>query len=167
MVILGRYGLINRTLLASGFIDQPIVLLNTKLAVVLGLTHVMLPYMTLPLYASIVSIDKDLPQAARGLGASAGKLLLYIYLPLTRNGILAGATLTFVLSLGYYIVPAILGGGKVMMLATIIEAEIHKFLNWNFAAALSAVLLFTTALAVGVLNYTNRERARSSHGESR
>ncbi len=152
MVLLGRNGIINRILIDSGLLDTPLSLLNSRLAVILGMVHVMLPFMILPIYSALTRIDPDLPKAARGLGASAARILTTIYLPLTLRGIIAGVTLVFVVSLGFYITPALLGGGKVMMFAMVIEQQVREFLAWNFAGALSVILLAVTLLMFWLLN---------------
>jgi putative spermidine/putrescine transport system permease protein len=114
--------------------------------------HVMLPFMILPIYSAVTRIDPDLPKAARGLGASALSIVTTIYLPLTLRGIVAGVTLVFVVSLGFYITPALLGGGKVLMFAMVIEQQVREFLAWNFAGALSVVLLAVTLFVFWLLN---------------
>jgi putative spermidine/putrescine transport system permease protein len=152
MVLLGRNGIINRLLIDTGLMDQPLPMLNSKMAVVLGMVHVMLPFMILPIYSAVTRIDPDLAKAARGLGASTLRVVTTIYLPLTSRGILAGVTLVFVVSLGFYITPALLGGGKVLMFAMVIEQQVREFLAWNFASALSIILLAVTLLAFWLLN---------------
>jgi putative spermidine/putrescine transport system permease protein len=152
MVLLGRNGIINRLLIDTGLMDQPLPMLNSKMAVVLGMVHVMLPFMILPIYSAVTRIDPDLAKAARGLGASTLRVVTTIYLPLTLRGILAGVTLVFVVSLGFYITPALLGGGKVLMFAMVIEQQVREFLAWNFASALSVILLAVTLLAFWLLN---------------
>ena len=152
MVLLGRNGIINRMLLDSGLIDQPLPMLNSKMAVILGMVHVMLPFMILPIYSALTRIDPDLPKAANGLGASTLRIVTSIYLPLSLRGILAGVTLVFVVSLGFYITPALLGGGKVLMFAMVIEQQVREFLAWNFAGALSVILLVVTLLTFWLLN---------------
>src|SRR5262245_4312510 len=152
MVLLGRNGIINRILIDSGLLDAPVALLNSRLAVILGMVHVMLPFMILPIYSALTRIDPDLPTAARGLGASAARILTTIYLPLSLRGIVAGVTLVFVVSLGFYITPALLGGGKVMMYAMVIEQQVREFLAWNFAGALSVILLAVTLMMFAALN---------------
>src|SRR5262245_50051863 len=152
MVLLGRNGIINRLLIDSGLMQQPLPMLNSKMAVILGMVHVMLPFMILPIYSALTRIDPDLPKAARGLGASTPRIVTTIYLPLTLRGIVAGVTLVFVVSLGFYITPALLGGGKVLMFAMVIEQQVREFLAWNFAGALSVILLAVTLLAFAVLN---------------
>jgi ABC-type spermidine/putrescine transport system permease subunit I len=152
MVLLGRNGIINRILIDSGLMEQPLSMLNSKMAVILGMVHVMLPFMILPIYSAVTRIDPDLPKAARGLGASALSIVTTIYLPLTLRGIVAGVTLVFVVSLGFYITPALLGGGKVLMFAMVIEQQVREFLAWNFAGALSVVLLAVTLFVFWLLN---------------
>jgi ABC-type spermidine/putrescine transport system permease subunit I len=152
MVLLGRNGIINRLLIDSGMLDAPMPMLNSKMAVILGMVHVMLPFMILPIYSSVMRIDPDLPKAARGLGASMVRILTTIYLPLTLRGIVAGVTLVFVVSLGFYITPALLGGGKVLMFAMVIEQQVREFLAWNFAGALSVILLAVTLVIFWLLN---------------
>lgn len=146
MVLLGRNGLINRMLTDLGWIDAPLPLLNNMIGVLIGMTHVLLPYMVFPLYAVMRRIDPNLLAAARGLGASGWHVFLRVYLPLTLPGVLAGTTLVFVLAIGFFITPALLGGGKVHMMAVLIEQQVRMFLNWGFAGALSAVLLGATLL---------------------
>ncbi|MEQ1613498.1 MAG: ABC transporter permease [Hyphomicrobiaceae bacterium] len=152
MVLLGRNGIINRILIDSGLMTEPLRLLNSQLAVLLGMVHVMLPFMILPIYNALTRIDPDLPKAAVGLGATPFRIFTTIYLPLTLRGIIAGVTLVFVVSLGFYITPALLGGGKVTMFAMVIEQQVREFLAWNFAGALSVVLLLSTLVAFWFLN---------------
>lgn len=147
MVLLGRNGVFNRWLIESGIVADPLPLLHNFNGVLIGMVHVLLPYMVLPIYGAVRRVDPALVAAAEGLGASNWRIFWRIYLPLTLPGVFAGAVIVFVLSLGFYITPALLGGGKVMMVAVMIEQEVRQTLNWPFAAALSAVLL---ALTLGV-----------------
>jgi ABC-type spermidine/putrescine transport system permease subunit I len=144
MVLLGRNGVFNRAMLEAGLIADPIPMLNNFSGVLIGMVHVLLPYMVLPIYGAVRRVDPSLVSAAEGLGASNARIFRRIYLPLTLPGIFAGAVIVFVLSLGFYITPALLGGGRVMMLAVMIEQQVHQTLNWPFAAALSASLLVVT-----------------------
>lgn len=146
MVLLGRNGLINRALSDLGWIDTPLPLLNNMTGVLIGMTHVLLPYMVFPLFAVMRRMDPNMVTAAQGLGASGWQIFRRVYLPLTLPGVLAGTTLVFVLSIGFFITPALLGGGKVHMVAVLIEQQVRTFLNWGFAGALSAVLLGATLL---------------------
>jgi len=151
MVLLGRNGIINRALLDAGLIGAPLPLLNNTAGVLIGMTHVLLPYMIFPLYAVMRRMDRGLLAAAEGMGASGWQVFRRIYFPLTLPGVLAGVTLVYVLSIGFFITPALLGGGKVTMVAVLIEQQVRTFLNWGFAAALSAVLLTATLLVYLVL----------------
>jgi ABC-type spermidine/putrescine transport system permease subunit I len=160
MVLLGRNGVFNRSLIDLGVIADPIPMLNNFTGVLIGMVHVLLPYMVLPVYGAVRRLDPALVAAAEGLGASSWSIFWRIYLPLTLPGIFAGATIVFVLSLGFFITPALLGGGKVMMLAVLIEQQIHQTLNWPFAAALSAVLLALTLGVYSLAQAFTRQEAR-------
>lgn len=155
-VILGRNGVLNRLMLSSGLVDEPLRLLNNELGVLIGMVHVLLPYMVFPLYAVMRRQDPTLLSASQGLGASGPQTFWRVYLPLTAPGVLAGTTLVFVLSLGFFITPAVLGGGKVMMIAVLIEQQIRELSNWQFAAALSTVLLAAALAMYGLLNLALR-----------
>lgn len=156
MVILGRRGVINEILLALGLTGKPMVLLHSEPAVLLGMVHVLMPFFVFPVYGIMQRIDLSLVEAARGLGAPGWRIFLRVYFPLTLPGVLSGATLVFILSMGFFITPALLGGGRVMMIAVLIEQYIHKFLDWQFAGALSAVLLAATLVCYGLLKWVLR-----------
>ena len=147
MVLLGRNGIVNRTLLEQGIIGAPLPLLHNLTGVLIGMVHVLLPYLVLPIYAALLRIDPSLDQAAEGLGAPRWRIFLRITLPLSMPGVIAGCALVFTISLGFFITPALLGGGQVMMIAQLIEEQVRQFLDWPFAAALSTVLLGVTLLA--------------------
>ena len=160
MVLLGRNGVFNRWLIDVGAIADPLPLLHNLSGVLIGMVHVLLPYMVLPVYGAVRRLDPALVAAAQGLGASNWRIFWRIYLPLTLPGIFAGAVIVFVLSLGFYITPALLGGGKVMMVAVMIEQEVRQTLNWPFAAALSAVLLALTLGVYTVAQLFTRQEAQ-------
>jgi putative spermidine/putrescine transport system permease protein len=152
MVLLGRSGVINKTLIGIGVIDRPLSLLHNTTGVVIGMTHVLLPYMILPIFAAMRRVDPDLLRAAQGLGAPGYRVFLRIYLPLTMHGVLAGVMIVFVLSLGFFITPALLGGGRVIMIGPLIEQQVREFLNWGFAGALSVILLVATLVVYGIVH---------------
>lgn len=152
MVLLGRNGVINRALRDWGLIEAPLPLLHNLGGVLIGMVHVLLPYMVLPIYAALLRIDPDLPRAAEGLGASRWSIFRRVTLPLSRAGVGAGCALVFVLSLGFFITPALLGGGRVMMISMLIEQQVRETLDWPFAAALSAVLLAVTLLVYAAIS---------------
>jgi putative spermidine/putrescine transport system permease protein len=149
MVLLGQEGIINEALIASGVLSQPMQMLNTRLAVYLGMIHILLPFMILPLYAVMRGIDRNLLRAAGNLGAPPSAVFRRIFLPLSLPGIAAGCLLVFILSLGFYITPALLGGQRDIMVSMLIQQQVSQ-LNWGFGAALALVLL-VLALAIYLL----------------
>ena len=149
MVLLGRKGLVNEALIAGGLIDAPLKLLNTPLAVYVAMIHILLPYMILPIASVLRQIDAALPRAAAGLGAPPHRVFLQVVLPLSMPGVAAGSLLVFVLSLGFYITPALVGGPRDLMLSMLIAQQVD-LLNWPYAACLSAALLAATLLLLGV-----------------
>jgi ABC-type spermidine/putrescine transport system permease subunit I len=161
MVLLGRNGVFNRWLIDAGIISDPLPLLHNVTGVLIGMVHVLLPYMVLPIYAAVRRLDPAIVAAAEGLGASDWRIFWRIYLPLTLNGIFAGSVLVFVLSLGFFITPALLGGGRVIMIAVLIEQEVRQTLNWPFAAALSAVLLAATLAVYALARRFTQSEARA------
>lgn len=152
MVLLGRSGVINRMLRDWGLIEYPLPLLHNLGGVLIGMVHVLLPYMVLPIYAALLRIDPDLPRAAEGLGAPRAAIFRRVILPLSLPGVAAGCALVFVLSLGFFITPALLGGGRVIMIAMLIEQQVRELLDWPFAAALSVVLLVVTLAIYSAIN---------------
>jgi ABC-type spermidine/putrescine transport system permease subunit I len=149
MVLLGRHGLINEALLATGVTGMPLKLLNTSLAVHIAMIHILLPYMILPIASALGQIDAALQRAAAGLGATPWSVFVRVVLPLSMPGVAAGALLVFVLSLGFYITPALLGGPRDFMLSMLIAQQVD-LLNWPYAACLSATLLAATLLIIAV-----------------
>jgi ABC-type spermidine/putrescine transport system permease subunit I len=159
MVMLGRNGVVNRTLIAAGVIDSPLPLLNNLAGVLIGMVHVLLPYMILPVFNAVQKVDPSLVLAAEGLGAPRWRAFLRVTLPLTLNGVAAGVTLVFTLALGFFITPALLGGGRVVMIANLIEEQVRELLNWAFAGALSAILLTLTLAAFWGISRIARTRS--------
>jgi ABC-type spermidine/putrescine transport system permease subunit I len=140
MVLLGRQGLVNQFLLAIGAIDAPVQLLNTTFAVYVAMVHILLPFMILPLYSVIRGIDGNLLRAAEGLGATPLGVFRQVLLPLALPGVSAGCLLVFILALGFFITPALVGGPRDLMIAVLIQQQVELF-NWPFASALAVVLL--------------------------
>ena len=148
-VLLQRNGLINQTLQFLDITDQPLRLLYTRTAVVLAMTHVLLPFMVLPIYGSLKSIPLNFDRAAEIMGASPFRRLLEITIPLAMPGVLSGFLMVFLMSLGYYITPALLGSPQEMMVSTLISQQITVLLDWPFGAALVGVLtVFVLAVAL-------------------
>jgi mannopine transport system permease protein len=150
IVLLQRNGIINNALTDAGLISEPLRLLYTPGAVTLAMTHVLLPFMILPIYGALRSIPDELPRAARNLGAGSVQVFLNVVLPLSLPGVYAGSLMTFILALGFYITPALVGGARTLMMATLIGQQTTELLDWPFAGALSLVLLGATILLVVV-----------------
>lgn len=144
LVLLQRKGLINTWLIDFGLIDAPLKLVHNFTGTTIGMVHIMLPFFVLPLYASMKTVDLNLMKAASNLGASPTRAFWQIYVPLTVSGLGAGVILVFVLSLGFYVTPALLGGGRVMMWAMQIERSMAVYADWGAASALGVVLLVMT-----------------------
>ena len=149
MVLLGQEGLINQLIQTTGVSDGPVKLLNTRFAVYVAMVHILLPFMILPLYAVMRGIDRNFPRAAEGLGARPVTVFRRVFLPLSLPGISAGCLVVFILALGFYITPALLGGQRDVMVSMLIQQQVTQ-LNWGIASALALILL-TVALVVYVL----------------
>jgi putative spermidine/putrescine transport system permease protein len=141
MIILGRRGLINQVLTHWGLIDRPLALIYNMLGVQIGMVHVLLPFMVFPLLSVMTRIDATLVAAARSLGASPRQAFLRIFLPLSLPGVSAGCVLVFLLAVGFYITPALLGGEGQVTFTTLIELVVRDLLDWSFGASLSVFLL--------------------------
>ena len=149
MVLLGRHGLINEALRAAGLIDTPLKLLNTSFAVYIAMIHILLPYMILPIASVLRQIDPALARAAAGLGATPIGAFRQVILPLSMPGVAVGVLLVFVLSLGFYITPMLVGGPRDMMLSMLIAQQVD-LINWPYATCLSATLLVATLAMLAV-----------------
>jgi putative spermidine/putrescine transport system permease protein len=150
MVLLGRNGIINQLLLWIGVVDAPLKLLNTTFAVYVAMVHVLLPFMILPLYATLRGIDPNLLRAGSSLGARPAAVFRQVVLPLSLPGVSAGCLLVFILSLGFYITPALVGGPRDVMMSILIQQQIDHF-NWPLGSALGVVLLAAALAAFAVL----------------
>lgn len=150
VLLLRDTGVVNETLQAWGLIGSPITLVRNFTGVLIGMVQVLLPFMVLPLYATMRGIDRRLLQAAEGMGARPAFAFWRIFVPLSTAGIAAGSLLVFIQSLGFYITPALMGGPKDMMLGELIVQQVSTQLNWGFAAAIAAILLLTTLLLLAV-----------------
>lgn len=144
MVLLGRNGLINQVLLGLGLVQEPLDLMYNRTGVVIGMTYVLLPYMVLTLYSAMKAVDPRLLQAAEGMGASPLRVFLKVFFPLTLQGVIAGALIVFILGVGFFITPALMGGPGDIMIAMLIEREIELTQNWPVAALMTLVLLAVT-----------------------
>jgi len=163
VLILRPSGFLNASLMGLGLISEPIDIIFTETAVLIGMAYVMLPFMFLPIYASIEKLDHSLLEASSDLGGNPLQTFLRVTLPMTLPGIAAGAVLVFIPSLGNFVVPDILGGAKVLMIGNLVEQQFLSARNWPFGAALSVMIML--AMFVLILIYLWRlsrmEQARS------
>jgi len=148
-VLLQRNGLINQGLQAIGLTTEPLTLLYTQGAVVVAMTHVLMPFMVLPIYGALRNIPTDYSRAAAICGAGPLRTFREVTLPLAMPGVIGGFILVFLTALGFFITPALLGSPQEMMIATLISQQMRELLDWPFAAALVGVLtLFVTAMTL-------------------
>jgi len=141
IALLGTQGPVNSALVAWGLVDEPVSLVRNETGVLIGMIHVMVPYAVLTLYANMRGIDVGLVAAARSLGASRFQAFRLVFLPLTAPGLIGAGMLVFILSLGFYITPALLGGGKVLMIAEYVAVQINDTLRWGLGTMLAATLM--------------------------
>lgn len=151
LVLLQRRGLINETLQDWGLIDAPLRLVHNYTGTMIGMLHIMLPFMILPLYAALRAVDANYMRAASNLGASPVRAFWTVFFPLSLPGVIAGSLLVFILSLGFYVTPALLGGGRVMMVSMKIQQNAGLYFDWGAASALGVVLLAITFVIFWVL----------------
>lgn len=145
VILLGRKGVINEWLQAAGIINEPLSLLFNSIGVQIGMAHVLLPFMVLPIWSVLMRLDPALPRAARSLGASPARTFVEVTLPLSLPGLIAGMVLVFMLAIGFYITPALLGGEGDVTIAGLIEMVVRDLLDWPFGAMLSLILLAIVA----------------------
>ena len=163
MEVIRNKGVVNNALIDLGLVQEPIQMLYTDFAIILGMTYVYLPLMILPLYASMEKLDFSLVEAAYDLYATRIRVLRKVIIPLIKPGIVAGSILVFIPSLGAFVTPRVLGGGKNLMLGNLIELQFGQGRNWPLGAALSITLLFITMAAL-LLYVKNAQRSGVQHG---
>jgi spermidine/putrescine transport system permease protein len=160
LLILRPTGFLNTALKVTGLTDAPLFLLFTETAVAIGLVYILIPFMFLPLYASIERLDPNLIQASQDLGASPFQTFRRVVLPLTLPGIVGGSIIVFIPALGNFVVPSLLGGAKVLMSGNLIEQQFLDARNWPFGAALAMVVM-AVILVLMMAYVINLGRARS------
>ncbi|MDR5799738.1 ABC transporter permease [Caballeronia sp. LZ001] len=141
LVLLQRTGLINKALLGMGLIERPLQLSYNQFGTIIAMVHILLPFMVLPLYSAMQKIPPNLSQAGASLGGSPLHVFMRVFLPLSMGGVVAGVTLVFVLCLGFYITPELMGGGKSMMVSMIVSRNVEIYNSWGAASSVSVVLL--------------------------
>jgi putative spermidine/putrescine transport system permease protein/spermidine/putrescine transport system permease protein len=159
LVLLQKRGLINDWAMSLGLWDEPIKMAHNMTGTLIGMVHIMLPFLILPLYGAMKSIDLDLVKAASNLGASPRRAFWTVFFPLSTPGLFAGSLMVFVLCLGFFVTPAVLGGGKVIMVSMKIVSNIELFVNWGAASALGVVLLVLTMIILWIASrFLNLEK---------
>jgi len=148
-VLLRNTGILNSVLRDLGVISEPLEIIRTPLAVQIGLSHVLLPFLVLPLYAVMIRIDADYVLAARSLGANGFTSFYRVFLPMSLPGVLAGALLVFVLALGYFITPSLLGGPRDQMLGEMIVNQVSRQLDWGMGSVMAVLLTALTLVILG------------------
>ncbi len=141
MLLLQRKGLINDALIDLGILEKPLVLMHNFTGTTIGMLHIMLPFMVLPLYATMRRIDGELLLAAANLGASPRYAFWRVFFPLSKPGLMAGTLLVFVLCLGFYITPELLGGGRTIMISMLIARNVELYFEWGAASSVAIVVL--------------------------
>jgi putative spermidine/putrescine transport system permease protein/spermidine/putrescine transport system permease protein len=160
LVLLQRKGLINEWMIDAGIIDTPLRLVHNFTGNIIGMSQIMLPFLVLPLYASMKVIDSDYLKAAANLGASPIAAFWRVFFPLSLPGLFAGVLLVFVISLGFFVTPVVLGGGRIIMVAMRIEKSISLYSNWGAASALAVVLLIMTLVCLAIAaKFLNLDKA--------
>ncbi|NCF15250.1 MAG: ABC transporter permease subunit [Gammaproteobacteria bacterium] len=161
MGLLNNYGTINTFLLWAGVIDQPIPFMYTDFAVFVGLVYSYLPFMILPLYASLERMDLDLVEAAQDLGASRSRAFWDVTWPLARPGVVAGCLLVFIPAIGEYVIPYLLGGPESLLIGRVLFDEFFVNLDWPLASAVAIILLLLLVIPIVLLQ---RYQARDQEG---
>ena len=155
-IFLGVKGILNEALLGLGFITEPIRILNTEAAVIIGLVYLLLPFMILPLYSAIEKLDHRLLEAAKDLGANAFQRFIKVIIPLTMPGIISGCLLVLLPAMGMFYVADLLGGAKVLLVGNVIKSEFLISRNWPFGSAISIGLTILMAVLIFVYYKANK-----------
>jgi putative spermidine/putrescine transport system permease protein len=151
LALLSNRGLINKWLQSIGLIDGPLALVRNEIGVVIGMVHFLIPFAVFPIATAMRNVDERAVMAARGMGAGRARIFWQVFVPMTAPGILGGALLVFVFSIGFFVTPAILGGGRSVMVAELIYLRIFQSPNWGLAAAISVVLMLSIAALLALL----------------
>ncbi len=159
MGILGTEGLLNQLLLALGFIETPLTILNTNWAVYIGIVHTYLPFMILSIYASLEKLDNSLLEAAVDLGCSRLRTFWLITIPLSKNGVVAGCFLVFIPALGEFVIPSLLGGSHTLMIGKVLWEEFFSNRDWPVASAVAIILLLILIIPI-IMFQCNEQKQR-------
>ncbi len=155
-VILGKRGIVNQFLMAVGLVHKPLVILNTWMAVVIGMVHLLIPYMILSIAGVIQNIDPNVEYASYSLGCNKRETFWKVIFPLSAPGIISGCILVFTLSITSFVTPQLLGGAKFVMMSQLVDSQINTVFNLSFAAAISYILLFIILLFQFLANWSTK-----------
>ncbi|MBF2759946.1 MAG: ABC transporter permease [Ectothiorhodospiraceae bacterium AqS1] len=159
LVLLQKRGIVNDWAISLGLWDEPIKIVHNMSGTLIGMVHIMLPFLVLPVYGAMRSVDQDFMKAASNLGAGPRYAFWTVFFPLTTPGLIAGSLMVFILCLGFFVTPAVLGGGKVILVSMKIVSNIELFVNWGAASALGVVLLVLTLAVLWVASrFMNLDR---------
>jgi putrescine transport system permease protein len=161
MGILSTEGLLNQFLLWTGLISEPLMLLNTKIAVYIGIVYTYLPFMILPIYSALEKLDGSLLEAAEDLGCSRLQAFWLVTFPLSKSGIIAGSFLVFIPTMGEFVIPSLLGGSKTLMIGKVLWEEFFSNRDWPMASAVAVILLLILIIPI-VLFQRSEEKAREA-----
>ncbi|WP_295512412.1 ABC transporter permease [uncultured Sulfitobacter sp.] len=156
LVLLQKQGLVNQWAISLGLWDEPLKFVHNMTGTLIGMVHIMLPFLILPVYGAMRAIDKDYLKAASNLGASPRRAFWTVFFPLSTPGLFAGSLMVFVLCLGFFVTPAVLGGGRVIMVSMKIVSNIELFVNWGAASSLGVVLLVLTVIVLWIASRFTR-----------
>lgn len=151
LALLSNKGIINTWLLHLGVISEPLALVRNEFGVVVGMVHFLIPFAVFPLASAMRSVDERVLMAARGMGASRARIFWQVFVPMTKAGILGAALLVFVFGLGFFITPAILGGGRSVMVAELIYLRIFQSPDWGLGSAISVILMVAVGLLLALM----------------
>ncbi|MBL4916627.1 ABC transporter permease [Szabonella alba] len=160
LALLSNRGIVNGWLQATGLTSDPLTMVRNEFGVVVGMVHFLIPFAVFPLASAMRSVDERVLMAARGMGASRARVFWQVFLPMTRAGVIGAALVVFVFALGFFVTPAILGGGRSVMVAELIYLRIFQSPNWGLGAAISVLLM----LAVGAMLAALLRQARPGGG---
>ena len=163
MGILSQGGLLNSLLLSLGIISEPLIILNTDVAVYIGITYTYLPFMILPVYAALEKLDGSLLEAAEDLGCSRTSAFWLVTLPLSKQGVIAGCFLVFIPAMGEFVIPSLLGGSQTLMIGKVLYEEFFSNRDWPVASAVAVVLLLILVIPI-VLFQRNEQKQREAEG---
>ena len=152
LVVLGRHGIVNEGLRFIPGLEDGLAMMFNRTGVMIGLTHFFIPFMVFPILTSLLAQNPDLAKAAQIMGSGPVRIFFRITLPLSMPGVIAGCLLVFILCLGFFITPELMGGRKDMMIANIIDFYVREVLNWTFASSIAVVLLILSAVFIFMLS---------------